>query len=74
MEKPVSIPITINFSGSITYLVNTNSYEMAAQLAEESLGHSHPRVHIDSVLVMDPSEIDAIYKSGQGIIEIELEG
>lgn len=74
MEKPVSIPITISFSGSVTYLVKTSSYELAAQLAERSLGHSHPRVHIESVLIMDPSETTAIYESGQEIYEIELEG
>lgn len=74
MEKPVSIPITINFSGSVTYLVKTDSFEMAAHVAEQALGHSHPRVHIDSVLVMDPSEIAAIFESGQQVCEIEMEG
>jgi hypothetical protein len=65
------IPITLNFVGSITYVVEASSHEAAITLAEDAFRKVHPRTQLESIFVMDESEIQVLEARGQKYLEIK---
>lgn len=65
------IPITLNFAGSITYVVEASSHEAAITLAEDAFEKAHPSTQLESIFVMDESEIQALEARGHTYFEIK---
>ena len=71
VSKIQRIPITMNFAGSVTYVVEARSHEAAIILAEQAFRKDCPGTALESIFVMDQSEIQNLETNGQKFSEIK---
>jgi hypothetical protein len=70
MNERQAIPIILTFSGVVTYLVETASIESATHLAEKQFKIQYPDTELESVFVLDQSEVNAIILKKRKYFEI----
>ena len=70
MNERQAIPIILTFSGVVTYLVEAASIESATSLAEKHFKIQYPDTELQSVFVLDESEVTAIITKKRKYFEI----
>ena len=73
MQQLPKIPVTLNFSGSMTYLVEAATYEGAALKAESGFRNEYPNVQIDAIIILDESEALSLIEDGRRFLELNEE-